>query len=240
MTTPQNTYKRTNQKQVRDELILEHLGFVRHILGRLVTTLPQEVDQDNLEGAGILGLVEAAQQFDPTREVEFKTFAYRRIRGAIIDELRRNSPLPQKMLKQISLVRKACEQLPPPVSPEMIAAATKLSLTEVQKTIEAMRLGYVHSWDESQLSARQLEVSPLDGPEMRAQLHESQEQVAEAIQQLPERERLVLTLYYLEDLRLKEIGEILKLSESRVSRILNTAQFRAAQIINARDHNHRG
>ena len=64
---------------------MQHLSYVRHILGRIAATLPREIDQENLEGAGVLGLVEAAQQFDPSRGVDFKTFAYRRIRGAILD-----------------------------------------------------------------------------------------------------------------------------------------------------------
>ncbi len=106
--------------------------------------MPAAVDQENLEGAGLLGLVEAAQHFDPTRGVSFKTFAYRRIRGAILDELRRNTPLPQKILRQISQVRRICETLRSPVTPEMIQELTGMSEAEVERTLEAMRLGFIN------------------------------------------------------------------------------------------------
>ena len=114
-------YKDIARAQWRDQLILDHLTYVRHIVRKMIAQLPEGIDEENLEAAGILGLVEAAQQFEPQREVEFKTFAFQRIRGAILDELRRNSPLPQKLVKQISLVRRVCQELTPPVTPEAIA-----------------------------------------------------------------------------------------------------------------------
>ncbi|MCA9215890.1 MAG: hypothetical protein KDB27_22645, partial [Planctomycetales bacterium] len=100
--------KRTSDQRL-DSLVVEHLEYVRHILGRLTYNLPANIDIENLESAGILGLVEAAKHFDESRGVPFKGFAYSRIRGAILDELRRNCPLSQQMLRQIAVVRTAAE-----------------------------------------------------------------------------------------------------------------------------------
>src|SRR5690606_6309749 len=96
-----------------------------------VADLPDGIDLENLEAAGILGLVEAAAQFDPSREVAFTTFAYQRIRGAILDELRRNCPLSRKMLKRWEVIREAYARLEAPVSPEQLAEATGLSVEDV-------------------------------------------------------------------------------------------------------------
>src|SRR5438876_11670053 len=92
------TYQEHAVKAQRDRLILDHLPLVRHAIGRLVGRLPTGVDTENLESAGILGLVEAAHRYDAERGVKFETFAYPRIRGAMVDELRRSSCLPQQVL----------------------------------------------------------------------------------------------------------------------------------------------
>ncbi len=229
-----NTYHKVAQKHRRDQLVLDHLDYVRHILQKLLTQLPGGVDEENLEAAGLLGLVEAAQQFDFSRNVTFTTFAYPRIRGAIVDELRRNSPLPQQMLKQIARIREASEKLPPPATPEDIARATEMSLAEVERCLEATRLTRVSLWEESAVSIAEIQDRRATQPETEAESAERKQVLADAIESLPEQERVVITLYYLEDLRLKEIGELIELSESRVSRILAKAQFRLQQFVKAR------
>src|SRR5438105_15672875 len=110
---------------------MAHLALVRHVIGKLVAGLPRGVDVENLESAGTLGLVEAAQQFDPDRGVAFKSYAYKRIRGAILDELRRNCPLPQEMMERVALIRKAHRELPRPVTLEALAESTGFTLDEV-------------------------------------------------------------------------------------------------------------
>ncbi|MCA9149451.1 MAG: sigma-70 family RNA polymerase sigma factor [Planctomycetales bacterium] len=227
-------YRTVSRELMRDELIVRHLDYVRHILARMVVSLPDGIDAENLESAGVLGLVEAAQQFDPTRGVPFKTFAFPRIRGAIIDELRRNCPLPQQMLQAIAQVRRACESLEPPVTPEAIAQATTLSPEQVEECLAAIRLTRFGVWDEmvhgGQVSRERTE----DDPGTNAERHESKQVLAECIQRLPEQERLVVTLYYLEDMRLKEIGMVLGLSESRISRVLAKAEHRLKEYVRAR------
>ena len=226
-------YRARRRQDQRDELILENLDYVRHILGKLVGGLPAGVDVENLESAGILGLVEAAGQYDDTRDTAFRTFAYPRIRGAILDELRRNSPLPQKVLQRISLVRRAMETLPPPATPAQLANKTGLSVDEVDQALEALRLSRMQSFDEVAGVSGLLD-RRAGRPDQPLEKQELSGLLADAIEQLPETERLVVTLYYLEDLRLKEIGEVIDRSESRVSRLLARAEFLLAQFIRSR------
>ena len=215
---------------VRDQLIVENLEYVRHVVGRLVGSLPLGVDVDNLLSAGTLGLVEAARSFDPARNVKFRTFAFPRIRGAIIDELRRNCPIPQRILQNIAVVRKVCETLPPPVTPEVIARETGLSQEDVDESLDAMRLSHHDSWDEWD-AGRPLHGREADQPDALMQAEELKECLADCIRRLPDREQLVITLYYAEDLRLREIGEVLELSESRVSRLLSRAEHRVKELM---------
>src|SRR5919108_1483276 len=120
MNTATQTYQAVSARSRRDELIVSHLGLVRHTLSRLTAHLPPGVDIENLESAGTLGLVEAASKFDPERGVKFETFAAFRIRGAVFDELRRNCPLPQHLLERVARVRQAYKELPPPVTIEAL------------------------------------------------------------------------------------------------------------------------
>jgi RNA polymerase sigma factor for flagellar operon FliA len=224
-------YTRTAEQTARDALVVGHLWLVRHIVGRLAARLPAGVDVENLGSAGILGLVEASQRFDASRGVDFKSFAALRIRGAIIDEARRNCPLPQEVMRRVSLVSKAHERLPAPVTTEDLARETGLTCDEVLDALIALPFVHVRSLE-------QLETDPEEaagGANATAVEREEQKQLlAEAIASLPERERLVVTLYYMEDLRLKEIGQVLKLSESRVSRLLASAQHQLREYVNAR------
>jgi len=240
-------YRETLSRQQRDELILSHLYLVRHVLGRLAARLPPGIDRENLESAGVLGLVEAAAHFDPSRGVQFKTFAYFRIRGAILDELRRNSPLSQETLKKWSRIRDAYQRQPAPVSLETLAQTTGMSLEEVTDTLAAWRLCRLLSLDqpshdqdrsagdsaENHLASVQplgnRQVQP--GPDQTLERRELAALVAEAIEQLPARERTVFLLYHTEDLRLSEIAQVLGLSESRICRLLQSAEWRIAEFL---------
>lgn len=227
-------YQRQADQNRRDELILGHLPLVKHVIGRLLGELPQGVDIENLESAGVLGLVEAASKFDPSRNAMFKTFAYLRIRGAIVDELRRNSPLPQHMLTRVSVIRKAYRTLPHPVTVEALAAATGLTADEVADTLAAERFTKTLSWEQSAEPNGLLPAMTVDPPEVEAERWETVQQLSEAIEALPQKERTAVTLYYREDLRLKEISEIMKLSPSRISRLLSKALFELGEVLRVR------
>jgi RNA polymerase sigma factor for flagellar operon FliA len=233
--TAEKAYQQVAAQSRRDELILQHLSLVRHVIGRLLAELPPGMDVENLKSAGTLGLVEAANKFDPTRGVEFKAYAYTRVRGAVLDELRRNCPLPQDVLQRVAKVRKAHEELPPPVTVEQLAEITGLGHDEVVDCLAAMRMTRVLSWEASgQIHHARLDDSH-DEPHSVLEQAEQKQLLTEAITSLPERERRVVTLYYMEDLRLKEIGQVLKLSESRVSRLLNAALFQLGERLRAKE-----
>ncbi len=221
-------YSVTASQSARDELILNHLWLVRHLVGKLAARLPPGVDVDNLESAGLLGLVEAAQRFDVSRGVDFKAFAALRIRGAMIDEARRNSPLPQELLQYVKLVSRAQERLTPPITIEALAAETGLSEDHVLDALAAIPLTQVKSFDPA---ADELSQITEDVSSSAMEREDEWRLLADAISSLPERERLIVTMYYKEDLRLKEIGEILGLSESRVSRLLTAAQFQLREYV---------
>lgn len=221
-------YSVTASQSARDELILNHLWLVRHLVGKLAARLPPGVDVDNLESAGLLGLVEAAQRFDVSRGVDFKAFAALRIRGEIIDEARRNSPLPQELLQHVRLVSKAQEQLTPPITIEALSSATSLTMDQVLDALTAIPLTQVTSLDPT--SDDLSRIMP-DASATEMERDEERKLLADAIASLPERERLIVTLYYKEDLRLKEIGEMLGLSESRISRLLTAAQFQLREYV---------
>ncbi|WP_437187510.1 sigma-70 family RNA polymerase sigma factor [Planctomicrobium sp. SH668] len=223
-------YQNVARKELRDQLITEHLDSVRHVLGRLTARLPGFIDEENLEAAGFLGLVEAATNFDPARGVEFRTFAYHRIRGAILDELRRNCPLPQHILQQWSLIQASIAKLGELATSQSIAAACGITEEEVTRCVAAVRLAQPESWRAEMTlirgerhGATEVDLS------VRLDQEEERQRLTAAILKLPEQMRSVLAMYHLEDMRLAEIGEVMGLSESRVSRVLNQAilQLRA-------------
>ena len=227
--------RHVGQMHDRDQLTMDHLKFVRRILRKIVSHLPWHVDREDLESAGIVGLLEASSSFESHRGTAFTTYAYPRIRGAIIDELRRNSPLPQRTLQQITKVRQACESLEPPVSPEAISQEVGIGVREVEHCLEAIQWSRTVTWHESTATVLEdhIDLSPQAAAVVEDR--ETKELLADAINKLPKRERLVVTLYYVDDLRLKEIGRVLNLSESRVSRILTGAKLRLRRHVRSVD-----
>jgi RNA polymerase sigma factor for flagellar operon FliA len=231
MQTGTQLYQQEAIKARRDELILNHLSLVRHAIGRLAARLPSGVDVENIESAGVVGLVEAANRFDPERGVKFETYAYARIRGAMLDELRRSSLLPQQMLENLAIIRRAYRVSPVPVTVEALAKGTGMTTDQVTECLAAMRWTRMLSLDEV---ANRVDVNhgnPDDQPAAPIEQAELQQLLAKAISALADRFRTVVTLYYLEDLRLKEIAQVLGLSESRVSRILDEALFELGEFM---------
>lgn len=216
-------YRSVSTRERRDSLVVDNLDLVRQVLGRLLITLPKHVDRDNLEGAGLLGLVEAAANFDSTRGVEFRSFATLRIRGEIMDELRRNCAVPQHQLQNWRKIQEARRSLGEQADPDRIAVLTGLTVLEISECEQAVKLERAGHADEldSTVDRRTL------GQDLRSSGRnspEAQHALADAIEQLPEQQRLAITLYYSDGLRLREIGEVLNLSEARVCRILQAAE----------------
>lgn len=216
-------YRSVVSRDRRDSLVTDHLGLVRQVLGRLLVTLPQHVDRDNLEGAGLLGLVEAAAAFDSTRGCNFRTFATLRIRGEIIDELRRNCAVPQPLLQKWRTIQEARRTLGEQADSDRIAAATGLTVTEIAECELAVRVQRVGR-EEQLESAVDANTLGEDLSQAGINSQEALQALADAIEHLPETHRVAITLYYTDGLRLREIGEVLDLSEARVCRILQAAE----------------
>lgn len=233
MESATRAYKQASAELSEETLILDNLIYVRKILSTLTAGLPKHYDKENLEQAGVVALIETAKDFDPSRGVAFRTFCYPRIRGAIVDEMRKNSPVPQQMIAQISQVKAAYERLSPPVTPEGLAAETGLSVDKIVQVLEAMRFSKPQNWNDLYCSIHSGWRSGEDAPGSELETRELKEVVANCIERLPDRERLVLTLYFTEDLTLAEIGEVIGISESRVSRNLASAKFRLKELVHA-------
>ena len=227
------TYHRSGKQAYVEQLILDNLDYVRKILSTVTVGLPPHYDRENLEQAGVVGLVETAKSFDPAKGVAFRTYAFPRIRGAIVDEMRKNSPVPQKMLENIRIVNDAYKQLDSPVSPEMLADYLGFPLKKVQSILEAMKFLKPQQWNDLFGVVHSSWRSSPTGPERELEMQEKRRVVADCIERLPDRERLVLTLYYTEDLTLAEIGAVVGISESRVSRVLASAKFRLKELVHA-------
>ncbi len=230
-TTSTKRRQSTVDTTAKDELILNHLGYVRHILNRLLAQLPPRVDADNLESAGVVGLIEAANQFDPGRDVEFRTFSYQRIRGAILDELRRNCPLSQQMLQKISFIRRVREQLDASVTLEELADAAELPVEQVAECLTSARLTRPESWNETVHGEAFRNPDSVD----RSEQQEMRQVLADGIETLPDTMRIAITLHYMEGLKLREVGAVLGLSESRVCRIVSNARNRLKDYVRQRD-----
>ena len=223
-------YKANQDEQDREALILDNMQFAQKIVSSMIPHLPAGVDKDDLYSASLLGLTEAAHKFVATRGVSFRTFAYPRIRGAVVDQLRKNSQLPQKVLKNIRIIREAVESIEPPATPELISQATELTENQVEESLCAMKICTPESWDEiGGFSYRTVE-----NPALHAENGEILEQMADCIELLPEREKTVLIMYHLDSMLLKEIGEVFNISESRASRVLTRAELRLRQFLEAK------
>ncbi len=234
MDSATQAYKQnTSIDQLREQLIMDNLVYVRKILSTLTVGLPPNHDRENLEQAGIVGLVETAKTFDPNRGVAFRTYCYPRIRGAIVDEMRKNSPVPQQMLADIKQVKSAYERLESPVTPEQLSTETGLSVERIQQVLEAMRFSKPQAWNDLFCNVHSGWRSGESGPGEALETNELKEVIADCIERLPERERLVLTLYFIEDLTLSEIGKVIGISESRASRNLASAKFRLKELVHA-------
>ncbi|TWU02365.1 sigma-70 family RNA polymerase sigma factor [Stieleria varia] len=223
-------YRRASQESL-DQLILDNVPFVARILSTMDFTITDPDERENLHSAGILGLVKAANQYDPSRGVSFRTFAYPAIRGAIVDELRALQPVSQMVLKHIGMVRRVYESLEPPVTPEQLAEHSGLKLKQVIDCLEALRFIKPDDWNDLSDVVHDSWRHNVDSPEHALEMAELNELVASEIESLGEQERMVVTMYHRDELNMPEIGEVLGLSVPRISRIMATALFRIKEAI---------
>ncbi|MDH5542466.1 MAG: FliA/WhiG family RNA polymerase sigma factor [Nitrospinota bacterium] len=222
-----------------DVLIEEYTPLVKFISHRIAVRLPPHIELDDLISAGVMGLIDAIGKFDPTKETQFKTYAEIRIRGAILDELRALDWVPRSVRQkgtEISGAYAIVEQrLGRPAEDHEVAAELGFTLEDFHKLLadsQAMpilsieELGGVNKDGEKRDIMEIIAGSTDNDPQILARLNEVRTIIARAIDQLPEKERLLVSLYYYEELTMKEIGEVLGITESRVSQLHTRAVMR--------------
>ncbi len=222
-----NTISFYEQVENRQEsLILAHMPMVKRVAVHLKARVPPFMELDELVQVGMVGLIEAARSFDPTKGFEFEHFALSRVRGAILDEVRRQSFLPRSAVAFNKSENEAVHVL----AAELGRAPSQAELAlYMGKDVEAFHRerGQAKRFETFSMEVVNDEVMSMPGdsamqPEVMVEEAEFMTAVVQAIDDLPEREKLVMNLYYVEELNLKEIGEVLSVSESRVSQILST------------------
>ncbi len=226
-------YFRTRDVGLRDALIREYLPLVKQIAGRLAIGLPSHIEEEELAACGVIGLLEALERYNPSSEASFKTFATWRIRGAMLDELRRVAWMPRSIYRRLRQLRDAEQKISHQLGREPTTSELALELRWSSETVEQV---YAQMNCYSLLSLDSLLFAPsaansesgeefllskgsYSTPEESLEKEEQQEILARAIAKLPEREKMVIALYYKEELTLREIGQILNVTAARVSQI---------------------
>jgi RNA polymerase sigma factor for flagellar operon FliA len=220
----------------RDALLLEHLPTVRYLARRIHERLPQHVELDDLISAGVVGLIDAFSKFDHTKKVQFKSYAQFRIRGAILDSLRTLDWSPRELRRKGRAVEEAIRAVTHRIGraagEQEIAAEMGLDLVEYQQLLgelKGLEIGSLHmerTEDSGDEELAYIPGAPDEDPLFRCLQGEMKQRLIDAIEELPEKERMVLTLYYYEELTMKEIGLTLGVVESRVSQIHSSAVLR--------------
>jgi len=227
-------YKQESRKSMEEKWILGYLPLVKHIVKKVKYNLGGNIEREDLISAGTLGLVKAAQGFDPARGVEFKTYAYIRIRGAVIDELRSLSFVPAAIHNNIRRIRETYQNLTtqtgrPPTDKEL-ANAVDIPLPKMYKILEEARkqnFMSIHGLVDDKPAFETL--MPPDRnllPDEMAEKKEILENLTKAIAELPKRDREIILLYYERDLTMKETAEVFGVTESRVSQLHASALFK--------------
>ena len=216
-----------------DRLVVEHAELVKRIAYHLVSKMPPHVEVDDLIQAGMIGLLNAADNFSPDKGANFETYAGIRIRGAMLDEARKANWTPRSTFrnaKQVAEAVRAIEnQTGRDARPAEVAEAMDISLDEYHRILESAASSRLLSLEQlagDPERAGLLPRSPDDGPLDNLEESDFRDALIQAIGSLPEREQLVLSLYYEEELNLREIGEVLEVSESRVCQIHGQAVVR--------------
>jgi RNA polymerase sigma factor FliA len=236
-------YTQTRSPEMREKLLLQYLPLVRRVASRMVGSLPRSVRLDDLVSAGIMGLLSSLDNFDPTMGTKFETFAMNRIRGAMVDSLRELDWVPRSIRQKARLLERTMDELMQRLGrlPEdaEISAHLNMSLEDYARLLEEVNVTVLLSLDDtfptqsgdsatlSDLAAD----SSAPSHQERVEEKELRELLVNNLKSLPEQEKLVLALYYYEELTFKEIGDVLRLTESRVSQIHSKAVLKLRAVV---------
>ncbi len=222
--------RKVTQKE-KDALIMEYSPLIKFVAQKISSRLPSNIELDDLISAGVIGLMDAIEKYDPSRDNKFKTYAEFRIRGAILDELRAQDWVPRSIRDKSKIVDKAIGQLELKLkrvpTEEEVAQHLNVTLDEYYDLLNQVKPVSLLSIDDQQTFSNVdkksilnlLEGTKLNNPFNQLNIKNVKDLVGKAIDELPERQRLVLSLYYYEEMNLKEIGDVLRVTESRVSQL---------------------
>ena len=223
----------------REEVIIRYSPMIKYVANRIAMRLPPHIEVDDLISVGVLGLMDAISKYDSSRGAKFKTYAEFRVRGAILDELRAMDWVPRSIRQKASSVDKVVQSLQVKLSrspeDEEVAKEMGISLEQFHATLNETKSIPVFSLDDLGIAKDSGEQQSLldclagkadADPQTQIRLIELKEIIAKAIDTLPEKERLMVSLYYYEELTMKEIGAVLEITESRVSQIHSKAVYR--------------
>jgi len=236
MNSPVAQY-RAVQRSASAEVVERHTELVRRIAHHLAARLPSSVEVDDLVQAGMIGLIEASRNFDSEQGASFETYASIRIRGSMIDEIRRGDWTPRSVHRKTREAAEAMRRLEQAsgraASGSEVAEALGLSVEDYGRLMEDAASGQVLSLDSHVDDHGEVNVvaGPASSPERALQAAEFRRALAGAIGKLPEREQLILSLYYEQELNLREIGAVLGVSESRVCQIHGQAMVRLRAVL---------
>ncbi len=233
-------YKTSGDERARERLVVAYAPLVKYVAGRMGSGLPAHVDEADLVSYGLTGLISAIQRFDIAREIKFETYAITRIRGAIIDELRTLDWVPRSVRARAREIERANQKLEAKLqrapTDEEMASELEMSVADFNEALAQISTSTLVALDElwTNNDSGGDQVSLLDtladrgaaDPETIVDQGELRDRIADAIAALPEREKLVIALYYYENLTLREVGEVLGVTESRVSQLHTKAVLR--------------
>lgn len=221
-------YRLTKSESHRNQLVMQYLWMVKYIAGRLAIRLPSFMSQEDLESSGVFGLVEAVQKYDPDVGIDFEAYAHRRIRGSMIDEIRKANWMPRTTWQKLQELKTKKDRLEMEnrLTEETLAGEMGLAVQDLRKLEFHYNRAFALSLDESaNVSEGDVRLGDMvqdqNSPDPFEMVAEEEDRVilAGAVATLQEKEQLLLALYYQEGLTLKEIGRVLDVSESRVCQL---------------------
>lgn len=224
-------YKKTGSLEIRETLVLKYIPLVKYVVGKIIVNLPNNVEYEDLVEYGIIGLLDAINKFDVTKNINFKTYAVTRVRGSIYDELRVQDWVPRSVRKTAKDIERAYIEIERKTgrsaTEEEVCELLNITIKELNDTFSKVSMGNISSLDDIVYDGGEsktelvdtLEDVKAENPQENLEKDELKKALVEKLMELSEKERMVITLYYHEDLTLREIGTILDISESRVSQI---------------------
>jgi len=235
-------------KEIRDRLIIQYIYLIKYVVGRLRISLPNTISTEDIAGYGVEGLIDAIEKFSPARGVRFETYALLRIRGAIIDRIRSLDWVPRGAQKRFKSIKKAIVSLQGKLgrqpSTEEIAKELELPKEKVEASMAEMEsTSMISIYDRKDSSGEGVEIidtiqdKNASDPLAMLENRDVKNELSKALGNLPERERMILALYYHENMTLKEIGTTLTISESRVCQLHAQAIMKLRKLLSSRDTN---